>query len=342
MKAFFIIVLSAILMVSPMAIGSNGNQPNGEIQFERTPAFNFTLGNQNITLNFFNPQFLNLNEKKIMGNMASFNSSGFSSNPLNTKNLSFGKAVKESYHENVKGKLNVSYDYFVQEQVLKMNMKGIPLSDQINNFPLSTGYLFINMTINICSVKSNATILTDNGSISIGSNNTLKIIYFMNVHSTMGGSSAIIVPIIFSSESRNIGVQNFTHAIYTDSKTNSKKLFNGINFNIGDHKKVNFLFNDSYMENGELRNVDIKNMGRNGSQLSALALVFNEKGKYSNISYDPYFSIPVKNIFKNVTVKYIENGVISLILENSLFLSAGIVMGVAIIGTGYVYRRKKG
>ena len=92
---------------------------------------------------------------------------------------------------------------------------------------------------------------------------------------------------------------------------------------------------------GIAREMKTLNFGPNGSSLNALTYVFTGKGKYSNISYDPYLSIPGQNTLKNITVKDIESGVVNIILENSVYLSIGLIVGMLMIGSGYVYRKKK-
>ncbi|OWP54226.1 MAG: hypothetical protein B2I18_02740 [Cuniculiplasma sp. C_DKE] len=337
MKAAFIIIFATVLMISPMYMGVAHGHSDGQIQFDKSPTFNLTIGNQKISLDLFSPQYLDSNFKKITSNPI-INTSGFMNSDMGKNiNLSFGKAIRESYHETVNGKLNISYSYFLQERVFEISMPGILAESSGNFLPLNYGYLFINMTINVFETRYNNTITGLNGNIFVGSNNSLRITYEMNVHSTLGGTYHIIIPTVFSSSSNGIGVENFTGARMTERN----QFYSGIRLHIDQDRNIYFLYNGTYYMDGMAREMKTLNYGPNGSNLNALSYVFTGNGKYSNISYDPYLSIPGQNILKNITVKDIENGVVNLILENSVYLSIGLVVGMVMIGSGYVYRRKK-
>ena len=336
MRSAFIIIFAAILVMSPTYLGIAHGHSSGQIQFDKSPAFNLTIGDQKISIDLFSPHYLNSNFKKITHNPM-INTSGFMNyEGEKNMNLSFGKPVKESFKENVRGKLNISYSYFLQERVFEISMPGILAKSTSVFFPLNYGYLFINMTINIFEVMDNNTVTSINGNIFVGNNNSLRITYEMNIHSTLGGTYRIIIPTVFSTYSNGIGVENFTGARMTERN----QLYSGIRLHIDQDRNIYFLYNSTYYMDGIAREMKTLNYGPNGSNLNALTYVFTGKGKYSNISYDPYLSIPGQNILKNITVKDIESGVVNIILENSVYLSIGLIVGMLMIGSGYVYRKK--
>ncbi|MCL5888803.1 MAG: hypothetical protein M1597_02445 [Candidatus Thermoplasmatota archaeon] len=336
MKVAFIVIMATILLVSSMSMGGVQGNGNGQIQFETGPAFNLTIGAQKISINLFSPQYLSSNQNKIFKNQ-DMNLSDVAGSLYGQNDLHFSKFVKESFHRKINGRLNVSYQYFVEESVFKINMQNSPLILQNTTLSTTHGFLFINMTINICELKSNKTIVGQSGNIFVGSNNSLRITYNLDVHSTLGGAYQIVVPTVFSSNSTGIGVKNFTNA-RTDDRNED---YDGVNFHIGGNKDIFFVYNRTYYANGEPKEMNPLNFGPQGKNLNVLAYVFNGTGKYSNISYDPYLSIPGQNILKNITVNNIESGFMRLILQNSVYLSIGLFVGTGVIGSGYFYRRRK-
>ena len=68
MKSVLFIIFAATLVMSPAYAAVVHGHSDGQIQFDKSPAFNLTIGDQKISIDLFSPHYLNSNFKKITHN----------------------------------------------------------------------------------------------------------------------------------------------------------------------------------------------------------------------------------------------------------------------------------
>jgi hypothetical protein len=333
MRLLFIAIITAVLVMTPAFAGGSANGSTNGIQFSKAPAMNVSVSGTNLSINFFHPSLINSHIVKNPLIKGIYNCSGFNTTDIGkSHNLTFGKIVKSRFNEIHRGTMNVTYKGFLEEKITEVNVI-TPLSI-FNAKP--TYYIYINMTVNIFINNLNTTLTGTNGTINLQTNNTLRIVYSLEVHSTFNKSIGIMIPESFSQSNNNVLPEN----ISKEKTKLSGQLFNGFIFGMKDGKKISFVYNNTYYNNNQKEYLSVKKGFISQEHEQALNLIFHTKGKYSNITYDPYLVLPVKNVTKDIAVTYAVNDFIRILISNSIFLTSGLVIGIAIIGSGYYYRKK--
>ncbi len=305
-----ILVLVASLMIVPISEPFAQDAGAVHISFANSPEMNISIGGRNTTLSFFNPNFM-----RFYMNMGV---------P--------GLYPHIHWHILAHGKLNYTYSANTSS---RLGINGFPGDMRDGIFNTATDYQ--NITINISKVTKVFELNgTNNTTLMINSTNSLSISYHFSIHDTRNLPGEIIIPMAVYQG------KGFGHGIA--EKFNEKRMKMELNglvmpFNNTKHK-MTFSLNSRYIYNGQEMNSTL--VSYHFYRFYVYFLVIPYSGKYNNISYDPYVTLPSSFPLKTVTVSTPITQAIAEIENNVYAFVGGIVFGTILIGAGYIsYRRKR-
>ena len=325
MKALYVAV--AILLVVSVPFFA-GNQSHGQLIFSKSPDINLNVSGKNISVELSHPIYSGFNLTNISKLPNQLNQS---------KNRTEGVMDFCHYTSKKNGTLSFIYTYQTRESIFSIPSTISYSSYQ--KFPLKPyAYLYVNMTISINKMIGNITLPTSQGYIIAAGNNSLEINYSIQSHITKKMNFSLVVPTFFKSN-HLFPVSNFTNEREFHK---TQRMYNGLRVGLLKDSYISLEFNRTFIENGQTKLLVDRMMGGSQSFNGAVFLYFPISGQYSNITYDPYLTLPIKNIETNLTVAYLPQEIENIMINNSIFLGAGIAAGVAIISTSYIfYRRSK-
>ncbi|MGP6206477.1 hypothetical protein ACNF42_00355 [Cuniculiplasma sp. SKW3] len=308
MKALLIILVVSLMMV-PVAVPYNHSPDGAHMSFGPSPGMNISMNGGNTTMNFFGPNFLRF-----------YSNEGF-------KNV----YPHLHWHMTSKGKLNYSYHTNVSGRI---GLTGISPNSRNNFFKIALEYQ--NITVNITKVSKILEMNgTNNTTLTINDTNSLSVSYQFSIHDTRNLSGDLVIPIaIYQGKGFKPGMRE-----RFDEKR-MKMNFNGLVMPFNQTRQtIIFSLNSHYVDNGQEMNATI--IFYHVYRFYVYYLIIPYSGKYNNISYDPYVTLPSSFPLKTVDISTPITQAIGEIESNLYAFGGGIILGSLLIGAGYISYRKK-
>jgi hypothetical protein len=197
-------------------------------------------------------------------------------------------------------------------------------------------YLFLNMTTVIKKVSGNETAIPCGFSSNLTNRSFLSVAYSIHTHMLKNSSYNISIPVIFQSP-YTFPVFNST---FPGNGHHENDHYCGFTMKLHRHYPLLFLYNRTFEDNGKSQMLNISIKDGDNHTIRSVIFSFHPSGTYSNITYDPYLTLPVRYIRDNFTIFYWKSQLINTIITNFTYLAAGGAVGIMVIGTTYFYRRR--
>lgn len=304
-----LIILVASLMMVPASVPYHHSPEGAHLSFGTSPGMNISINNGNTTMNFFGPNFLRF-----------YSNEGF-------ENL----YPHLHWHMTSHGKLNYSYSTNVSGRI---GITGIYPNSRSDFFNMAMEYQ--NITVNIDKVSRVLELNgTNNTTLTINGTDSLSVSYQFHIHDTRSVTGDLIIPIaIYQGKGFKAGMRE-----RFDEKR-MKMCLNGLVMPFNDTKQmIIFSLNSHYMDNGQEMNSTI--LFYHLYRFYIYYLIIPYSGKYNNITYDPYVTLPSSFPLKNVDVSTPITQAIAEIESNLYAFGGGIILGSILIAAGYISYRKK-
>ncbi len=323
MKYLYLLFITLILLGVSFSTHYNPDEGRGHLLFDKSPKLNIVMSGKNVSVTFLQPFY---SGNKTVGILKSgqppwmLGKGQLRAFPIHSL------ITEEKY-----GKLSFSYKYDITYRIglIKHTVSNLSHFKVLN-------YLYVNLTISIGPTTSNLILNSNGTSHNFTAGSLLTMNYSVNLHMLKNSSYYISMPLLFQSPF-HLPVKNFT---YMGEGRHKGRGYSGFNMTMGKSSSISFIYNRTYKENDHPMELNETSMGRNSSVLNAEIFTFHASGTYSNITYDPYIALPVKNIISNMTIVYWKNEIVDTILTNSSFLLIGGIAGSLLIAGAYIYRRR--
>lgn len=323
MKYVSIIFMIFILLGTSGYVHDVPANLRGDILFNKEPDMNIEISHKNISVDF-SPAFYFQNSQSGSWKygLTSWH---------NENHHVYGLPLSLTIQKEKIGQLDFKYTYI---EVFKL------MKDETNHSTVVTpeivNYLFINMTVVIAKMSGGTPAISNGVPYNFTNRSFLSVNFYIQTHTLKNCSYNISVPVTFNSP-YTFPVLNFT----TKDKGNpTVPQYCGFTMNINNGYPLAFLYNRTFEENGTVHSLKVTAEHPENQVVRSMLFIFHTSGKYSNITYDPYLALPVKNISSNFIVCYWKTEIIHSILTNSTYLTMGAITGLLMIGGTYFYRKR--
>ena len=306
-----LVIFAVSLFLVPVSMPLDHAGAGINLGFENSPAMNVTLDNSNISLNWFNPYFLKFDSNIGIANIYPH--------------------LKWTMREN--GKLN--YSYTTNASVPIGNIPS-PFTGSRASGILSLDEEYQNISVNIDKSTSSLNLTGSNGtSLIINGTNTLSVSYSINIHEPIISSGVFVIPMVFY---QGRGFRNAINERFVERA--SLRELKGLMMPM-ENSTQSFIFSmgTRYLDNGRTMNSTVEYMHYGRFYMFYLLMPYS--GAYNNISYDPYITFPASIPLRSITVSTPVTEAIGEVESNIYAFAGGAILGVLLIGSGYVSYRKR-
>lgn len=295
----------------------------GDILFNKEPDMNIEIAHKNVSVDF-SPAF-------YFESSYSCSVKHGQTTWHNDNQHVFGRSLSLTVKKEKIGQLDFKYTYIEAYKLMK---------DETNHSTVATpeivNYLFINMTVVIAKISGAAPAISRGIPYNFTNRSFLSVNFYIQTHTLKNCSYNLSIPVTFSSP-YTFPVLNFTTK---DNGNHTVPKYCGFTMNINNVYPLAFIYNRTFEESGTAHSLKVTEGHQENQVVRSLLFIFHTSGKYSNITYDPYLALPVKNISSNFIICYWKTEIIHSILTNSTYLTMGAITGLLMIGGTYFYRKR--
>lgn len=323
MKYAPIVFMILILLGTSAYVHDTPASRVGDILFKNEPDMNIEILHKNVSVDFSPAGYL---QKSESGSWKYGQSTWH-----NDHGHVIGHLLSLAIRKEKIGQFDFKYTYI---EAYKLMKEGGNISTGKN--PHIVNYLFINMTVVISKISRGVPVISNGMPYNFTNRSFISMNFYIQTHTLKNCSYNVSVPVIFNSP-YTFPVLNFTTK---DKGNHTVPQCCGFTMNINSGYPLSFLYNRTFEENGMAHSLKVITGNHQNQVIRSMLFIFHTSGTYSNITYDPYLAIPVKNISNNFTICYWKTQVIHSILTNSMYLTIGGVVGLLMIGGTYFYRKR--